>query len=138
MRDLAVRLMAWEAKASRSSGTRPKEVFLVCEKLRPHLSGLMGKTGYRALLSRALVMARQKASLPGTMRVTAEGTLDGLDEPEMRVDANKLAVGSAILIALLLELLAAFIGENMTLQIVREVWPKVTLDDSDFGEGATK
>ena len=40
MRDLAVRLMAWEAKASRSSGTRPKEVFLVCEKLRPHLAGL--------------------------------------------------------------------------------------------------
>ena len=138
MRDLAVRLLACEAGASQSSETRPKAVFLVCEKLRPHLAGLMGKTGFRALLARALATVRSQIALPGTVRVNPEGALEGLGEPETQVEADKFAEGSAILIAQLLELLAAFIGESMTLRMVREVWPEVTLDDSDFGEGATK
>ena len=37
-------------------------VFLVCEKLRPHLAMLMGNAGFRALLSRALALA--KAEVP--------------------------------------------------------------------------
>jgi hypothetical protein len=29
--------------------------------------------------------------------------------------------------------MAAFIGEILTLRLVREVWPKVPLNDLDFG-----
>jgi hypothetical protein len=32
----------------------------------------------------------------------------------------------------------AFIGENSTLRVVREVWPKVLLDGLDFGTEGNK
>jgi len=34
----------------------------------------------------------------------------------------------------LLALLVAFIGANLTVRLVREVWPKVPLNNLDFGE----
>jgi hypothetical protein len=38
-----------------------------------------------------------------------------------------------VLLAQLLGLLVAFIGKNLTLRLVGEVWPKAALDDLDFG-----
>jgi hypothetical protein len=35
----------------------------------------------------------------------------------------------------LLGLLVAFIGEDLTLRLVREVWPKLSLNNLDFGKG---
>jgi hypothetical protein len=32
-------------------------------------------------------------------------------------------------------LMAAFIGEILTLLLIREVWPKIPLNDLDFGNG---
>ena len=43
--------------------------------------------------------------------------------------------GRVVLLAQLLGLMVAFIGENLTLRLVREVWPKAPLDDLDFGNG---
>ena len=40
-----------------------------------------------------------------------------------------------MLLTQLLGLLTAFIGQNLTLSIVREVWPNAKLDDLDFGKG---
>jgi hypothetical protein len=37
-----------------------------------------------------------------------------------------------VLLAQLLGLLVAFIGENLTLRLMREVWPKVPLNELDF------
>jgi hypothetical protein len=48
---------------------------------------------------------------------------------------TKFLEGGVVLLAQLLGLLVAFIGENLTLRLVREVWPKVPLDDLDFGKG---
>jgi predicted transglutaminase-like cysteine proteinase len=41
----------------------------------------------------------------------------------------------ALLLAQLLGLLVAFIGEDLTLRLVREVWPKLSLNDLDLGTG---
>jgi hypothetical protein len=42
-----------------------------------------------------------------------------------------------VMLAQLLGLLVAFIGENLTLHLVRDVWPKVRLDDVEFGTEGT-
>jgi hypothetical protein len=129
MRDFAVRLIAYETKGNKSSETKTPAAFPVCEKLRPHLATLMGNTGFRALLSRAL--ARAEADVPSlrAMQVKADGSLAGLDKVEVQADPEELARGSVVLVTQLLGLLVAFIGENLMLRIVSDVWPKLALDD---------
>jgi hypothetical protein len=47
-----------------------------------------------------------------------------------------MAEGSVVLVAQLLALLVAFIGENLTLRMVREVWPKLPqINDLDLRKG---
>src|SRR5450432_3423592 len=75
MRDFAERLIAYETLNNKSSRTMTQAAFPVCEKLRPRLASLMGNTGFRALLSRAL--ARAEAEVPSlrSIQVTADGSL---------------------------------------------------------------
>ena len=135
MRDFAERLIAYETRENKSSGTKNPAAFPVCEKLRPHLATLMGNTGVRSLLSRALTVTREEVDSLRAVQVKADGSLEGSDELEVQADPEELAKGSVVLVAQLLGLLVAFIGENLTLRLVREVWPKLSLDDWDFGEG---
>lgn len=134
-RDLAERLIAYETRGNRSSGTKTAAGFPVCEKLRPHMVTLMGDTGFRALLSRAL--ARAEADVPSlrAVKVEADGSLAGLDKLELQAAPEQLAEGRVVLVSQLLGLLVAFIGETLTLHLVREIWPKLSVNDLDLGEG---
>jgi hypothetical protein len=58
-----------------------------------------------------------------------------LDKLEVQVDPEQLSKGSVVLVAQLLRLLVAFIGENLTLQLVREIWPKLSDNDLELGKG---
>ena len=135
MRDFAERLIAYETRGNKFSETKTPAIFLIDEKLRPHLATLMGKVGFRALLSRALVLTNAEVPWLGALRVNADGSLQGLDELDAQVDPEKILEGRVVLLAQLLGLLVAFIGENLTLRLVREVWPKLSLNDLDFGKG---
>jgi hypothetical protein len=46
-----------------------------------------------------------------------------------------MAEGQVVLLGQLLGLLVAFIGENLTVRVVHEVWPQLTLDHSDLESG---
>jgi len=135
MRNLAKRLMAYETGGNKSSGTKTPVAFHCCEKLRPHLATLMGDGGFRALLSRALA----DAEVPWlrAVHVKADGSLEGLEELHVQLDLDEFFEGRIVLLTQLLGLLVAFIGENLTLRLVREVWPNVPLDNLDFGNGGT-
>ena len=131
MRDFAERLIAYETSASKS-GAQTAAAFRICEKLRPYLANLMGTTGYGALLSRALALAVAEAPGLREVQVNANGTLAGVDAPEVPVKSEDLAAGSVALLAQLLGLLGGFIGENLTLRMLRDVWPKLTLSELYF------
>jgi hypothetical protein len=135
MRHFAERLLALEASAQVASATPGAPS--VCEKLRPPLATLMGNTGFAALLSRALVLAG--VEVPWLLAVRANaGALEGFDEPAAQVGAAQIAEGHVVLVARLLGLLMTFIGEELTLRLVREVWPDLSLDDmnADYRSGA--
>jgi len=138
MRDFAERLIAYEIGGNKFSGTKTSAAFPVYEKLRPHLANLMGNNGFRALLSRALVRAEADVPSLRSMQVKADGSLAGLDKLEVQASPEELARGSVVLVAQLLGLLVAFIGEALTLRLVREVWPKLSVNDLDFGKGDKK
>ena len=135
MLDFAERLIAYETRGNKSSGTKTPAAFPVCEKLRPHLATLMGNTGFRALLSRALARAETDVPSPRAMQVNADGSLAGLEKPDVQAEPEERARGSLVLVAQLLDLLAAFIGETLMLRIVCDAWPKLSINDLDFGKG---
>ena len=138
MRDFAQRLIACEARGNKSSGTRPPAAFPVFEKLRPQLATLMGTIGVYSLFLRALTLSRQELDSLRTVQVKADGSLERADEPEVQSDPEDLAEGSVVLLAQVLGLLVAFIGENLTLRLVRDAWPKLSLNDFDFGRSDEK
>jgi hypothetical protein len=132
MRKFAKRLMDHEALESMSSqAARP--AFLVSDKLRPYLSTLMGTGGFRALLSRALALAAAEVSWLRAVHVNGDGSLAGLEQAHAKLGPDEFLEGRIVLVAQLLGLMVAFIGEILTLRLVREVWPTVPLNDLDFG-----
>ena len=131
MRDFASRLMAYETTGNQSSPA----AFRVCEKLRPQLANLMGNAGFHALLARALALANPHVPWLHAVRLKADGSLQGLDEPQPPVEPEKMDEGGVVLVSQLLSLLVAFIGEDLTLRMVREVWHKVPPNDLNLAKG---
>lgn len=132
MREFARRLIKFEAKGNKSRQTQLPITFLVVEKLRTHLSNIMGNAGFRALLSRSLALAKTEVPWLRTVQVNADGTLDGSDKLEAQVSPDDFFDGSVVLLAHLLGLLVAFIGESLTLRMMGEVWPHSSLTDLEF------
>ena len=52
----------------------------------------------------------------------------------MQLAPDEFVEAKVVLLAQLLGSLAAFIGEDVTLRLVREVWPNIPMDDFDFGK----
>ena len=131
MRDLAQRLLAYEAAALNSSEHDTPAVFRVSAKLRIPLSTLAGATGFRTLLARALTLAKTHA--PGASDISAiqvkpDGSLDGLSE----LHHSEATETGVLLIAQLLGLLVLFIGENLVLRLVLDVWPDLPVVDPEL------
>src|SRR6185437_4057302 len=125
-RDLAQRLLACETAAGKTSEPSELAAFRVCARLRQPLITLTGVAGFRSLLSRALTLARAEAPSLGAVQVAADGSLQGLDEPQ--IDKEQARDGGAILIAQLIGPLLTVIGEGLTLRMVQEEWPQATFD----------
>jgi len=134
MRDFAERLIAFETRGKKSSGTKTPAAFQVFEKLRPHLATLMGKGGFRALLARALALASADVLWLSALHVKADGSLEQLEDLKAQVDPKEIVEGCVVLVTELLGLLVAFIGDDLTLRLVREAWPKLPLNKLDFGD----
>jgi hypothetical protein len=123
-RDLALRLITNEGAAGNTSEPMELAAFRVCDTLRPPVCALAGVDGFRALLSRALALARAEAPILSVLQVAADGSLQGLDELGRQIDKDPVREGGVILIAQLLGLLLTFIGEAMTSRLVTsEVLP---------------
>ena len=137
-RNFAERLIAHETRKNRSSATKTPAACLVGEKLRPQLATLMGNVGFRALISRALALANAEVPWLHAVHVNADGSFEALDKLEPQVDPDEIFEGCVVLLAQLLGLLVAFIGEELTLRLVLEVWPKLPLKQLDFGRGSKK
>ena len=117
-RDLAQRLIAYESAAGKTSEPMELAAFRVCDTLRQPVSALAGVDGFRALLSRALALARAEAPILSALQVAADGSLQGLDELGPQIDKDQVREGGVILIAQLLGLLLRVLGEAMTSRLV--------------------
>jgi hypothetical protein len=115
-----------------SSETKTPAACLASEKLRPNLATLMGNIGFSALLSRALALAILEVPLLRAVHVKTDGTFEGFEELGAQVDPDEFLEGCVVLLSHLLGLLVAFIGEALTLRLVRDVWPELSPNDLVF------
>ncbi|MEY2466516.1 MAG: hypothetical protein QOD03_1037 [Verrucomicrobiota bacterium] len=130
LKEFARRLLAHDAATGKSGITKNSETFRVCEKLRGPLSRLTGGGGFRSLLSRALALAGAEVAWLRALHIKADGSLEGLAKLEAKLDSREVAEGEVALVSQLLELLITFIGPALTLQLLRDIWPK--MKDLDF------
>src|ERR1035437_1737555 len=78
MRDLAQRLLTYEANAVRISEPLESTILRVYEKLRQSLGEFAGTAAFQSLASRALVMAKSEKPSLRAVQVSADGGLNGL------------------------------------------------------------
>lgn len=128
-RRLAEQLIAHEAAIPCSSGQDALPVARVYNGLRRAVGSLAGVNGFRILAARSLGLATARASRLNAVRVEADGSLSG-----MAPDIHRYPADGIVLIAQLLDLLAAFIGGGLTLQIVLNVWPDFTIPPTEPSE----
>ncbi len=109
----------------------------VYEKLRQSLGEFVGVAGFQSLASRALTLSRPEVPSLSAARVAADGSLQGLGEFQTQIDGHKDPVGDGeiILIARLLGLLRTFLGEALTLSLLRNTWPGEVFDDRNSLHG---
>jgi hypothetical protein len=133
MRDLAHRLLTYEADAGKTSEPMECPTLRVYEKLRQSLGELVGVAGFLSLASRALAMAKTEAPSLSAARIAADGSLQGLGElePQFDIDTGEYPAGEGgvILIARLLGLLGIFLGEALTLSLLRNAWLGEAIDE---------
>jgi hypothetical protein len=121
-------LIAVEAARAAPSGNQVTEAVRVCDKLRLPLAKIVGHTGFASLLSRTLALAKARHPALAALSVAPDGTLAGLcDVPP---DPGPEAPG-AVVVSQLLGLLVTFIGEPLTLRLVRDAWPNAPLEPAE-------
>jgi hypothetical protein len=135
MRRFARRLLVHETPLRRrSSDAQNHSTFQVIDELRPLIVNLMGVGGFRGLLSRAIALGSEEVRWLRAVHVKANGALEGFEEHAQLTPAQ-FADGKVVLLAQLLGVLVALIGVRLTLRMVHDTWPELSLDDLNLGNG---
>jgi hypothetical protein len=127
-RDLARSLIASDADSSTTSLHTEPASARIYERLRRRLASPVGVDGFQAIASRALALAKSQSPQLSAVQVTANGSLRGLGEVESQTNADEDGEAGIILIAQLLGLFLAFLGEATTLRLIGDLHLQV--DDS--------
>ena len=127
---LARRILACEEDARDSPQAHAASRAI--EKLRLHLTKFVGTAGFQTLLARSLSLAKAQVDWLGPIQVTTDGALTGLQEAAQTRDVNEARKGETALLTQLLALLITFIGEPITLRMVRDIWPHARWDDQSY------
>jgi len=144
MRDLAHRLLAFEAAADKTSEPAMSAPLRVYEKLRQSLCALAGVAAFQSIAFSALTQAKSEAPDLWAVRIAADGSLEGLGEFENQPDEFEPQPGSGkeqagdggiILIDHVLGLLLIFLGQAITINLLRNAWPGAFFDDRNAGNG---
>ena len=90
-----------------------------CTKLQAGLARWVGTEGYRALIDRALLLARAEHPALGGLSCHGEG--EPVTTAAVRAhSAAEVATGVVVLVATLIELLSGIVGEEMAVELVNQ------------------
>lgn len=123
MREIAEQLILYEATAQAGSQLAASAAHRVLEAIRQPLYTLVGVQGYQVLMARALTLAKNKAPILSAVSIRPDGSLLGFSD----LTAQEASEAGIVLTAQLLQLLATFVGNDLTLHIFMGVWPDLTI-----------
>lgn len=137
LRDLASRLIAYESDVGQSSGLLESAALRVYEKLRQSLSAFAGAAAFQSFAFRALSQVQSEVPRLWAVQVAEDGSLEGLSDIKSQIhnDPDLTGEEGTVLIARLLNLLHIFLGEALTLSLLRDTWPGAAFDDRSLGNG---
>jgi len=131
---LARLLLADEAGGAGVSADAAERAF---EKLRLHLSKVLGPEGFRVLVRRAVTLAQAEFPWLRIVEVRSDGSLTGLSAAAAaaRTDGSVAEADGGIVATLahFLGLLEAFLGPDLTRRLVHSVWPEADALSPDAG-----
>jgi hypothetical protein len=135
-RDLALWLLEAEMGDAREPEALLDAAERVCQKLCRRLTRLITVIGYQALLARALHLAKGEFPLLDEVRAgaTDDACFDGLRAKTKGVDPVMLRAALTTVLASVIGLLTTFIGEDLTLRLVRDVWPDAPSVEMNLGQ----
>jgi hypothetical protein len=129
-RELARRLFTYEIGQSPETSNLAEIMERACEHLHERLALFIGASGFHALFTRALRIT--KAEFPFLQPVEAGEhpicLLEGSREAIMGQATAEVREGFAAVLANFIWLLVTFIGEDLALRWVQEVWSEVPLN----------
>lgn len=133
MRRYAQALIALEARGNKSAGKGRPVAVEVCERLRPHFATLLGSYGVQAIIARSLRLASKEVPWLTAVRLLDTGGWELPEQLDTKITPEKLAEGGVVLVAHLLGLLMALMGEEVTLRQIHQIWSKRRLDHGETG-----
>lgn len=107
----------------------------VLRRLAPGVTTLVTATGYRSLLARALRLAQVEFPALDAIRIPTSGGYLGR-RPASHARATD--DGLVSFIANLIALLATFIGDELTGNLIRDAWPDASKQRAAPGSGGTR
>jgi hypothetical protein len=114
-RELAERLLVCETALSQTLESYGSDTCHVCEKLRRAIDDLLGPGAYSSIAARALDQAKLEAPILTSVEIREDGVIEGL--------SGEARLANSTLIAHLIGLMDAFIGETVTLWLLDDIWP---------------
>jgi hypothetical protein len=138
--DFARRLLRYEAARTGGHDELATGFERVCRALHDRLAPLISSSGYHTLFTRALTLATRDFPFLASVTISQNGdcTLSGLAGATETRDPAEVANAFAAALGHFVWLLVIFIGENLGLRMVREVWPDVPLDSVTSSSEAGK
>ena len=134
-KELAQRLLWHEAGGRLEAEVLAAAAERTLDRLRSRLTDLLGQAGFIALYRRALRLAQGEFPALENLAVDAkpDERLLGLHE---FADANSenpatVVAGFSALLAHLIWLLVTFVGDNLTVRLIYEIWPEIAQDARD-------
>jgi len=129
---LAQQLLAYESSVHPRADELPTVARHIYDRLRVRLSVFLGDVGFDALWERALSMARRAVrsanEAPGEH---AETLPPGLSVALAGRDAAEAQSVLVAAFASFFALLFSFIGEDISLRLIRQMWPDLRFDAAD-------
>ena len=114
-------LLTSEGSSASDSAACAAAAGRVYEKLDAQLTPLLGRAGFQALLARTAKLANAKlAPLAGALEDAAQ-----LSARLQSLEPTFAAETAAVLFGTFLDLIATFIGDRLTVQVLRRSWPAI-------------
>jgi len=124
--DIARSLLAYEAAGSTSEPAQSLAV-RVCERLRGPLCALAGVAWYRALIARALALARSQTTSLCDLQVAEDGSLQSFGDTPLQSERHNASEADVLLTSQLIGLVLSLLGSAVTLQLVQGIFPNLTV-----------